>query len=386
MEAARYPASEFGRARRTGGRHSYVAYFPAPIPRSLGLPNATVRLLADAEGSLGQLAGVGRLLPNPELLIRPYLLREALSSTRIEGTQASLAEVLEADATGGAPNADVEEVVNYMEAMRWGLGRLEGLPMSTRLFGEMHRRLMAGVRGRERAPGELRRTQNWIGAPGSTVKTADFVPPPPSELADLLADWEKFAHEEPEMPLLVQDALLHSQFETIHPFLDGNGRLGRLLIVFFLIARGRLPAPLLYLSAYLERHRDEYYAALQETREAGDPVPWLELFLTAIQVEAEDALSRGRRLVDLRDRYLEAASALSSPHVPALVDLLCENPVITARSVEAGLGVSRPTALRLLRRMEEQGVLQERGAGLRGQRRYVAPELLDAVSGGADQE
>lgn len=386
MEAARYPASKFGRARRTGGRHSYVAYFPAPIPRSLGLPNATVRLLADAEGSLGQLAGVGRLLPNPELLIRPYLLREALSSTRIEGTQASLAEVLEADATGGAPNADVEEVVNYMEAMRWGLGRLEGLPMSTRLFGEMHRRLMAGVRGRERAPGELRRTQNWIGAPGSTVKTADFVPPPPSELADLLADWEKFAHEEPELPLLVQDALLHSQFETIHPFLDGNGRLGRLLIVFFLIARGRLPAPLLYLSAYLERHRDEYYAALQETREAGDPVPWLELFLTAIQVEAEDALSRGRRLVDLRDRYLEAASALSSPHVPALVDLLCENPVITARSVEAGLGVSRPTALRLLRRMEEQGVLQERGAGLRGQRRYVAPELLDAVSGGADQE
>jgi Fic family protein len=386
VEAARYPASKFGRARRTGGRHSYVAYFPAPIPRSLGLPNATVRLLADAEGSLGQLAGVGRLLPNPELLIRPYLLREALSSTRIEGTQASLAEVLEADATGGAPNADVEEVVNYMEAMRWGLGRLEGLPMSTRLFGEMHRRLMAGVRGRERAPGELRRTQNWIGAPGSTVKTADFVPPPPSELADLLADWEKFAHEEPEMPLLVQDALLHSQFETIHPFLDGNGRLGRLLIVFFLIARGRLPAPLLYLSAYLERHRDEYYAALQETREAGDPVPWLELFLTAIQVEAEDALSRGRRLVDLRDRYLEAASALSSPHVPALVDLLCENPVITARSVEAGLGVSRPTALRLLRRMEEQGVLQERGAGLRGQRRYVAPELLDAVSGGADQE
>ena len=170
MEAARYPASEFGRARRTGGRHSYVAYFPAPIPRSLELPNATVRLLADAEGSLGQLAGVGRLLPNPELLIRPYLLREALSSTRIEGTQASLAEVLEADATGGAPNADVEEVVNYMERCGGASGDSTGLPMSTRLFGEMHRRLMAGVRGRERAPGELRRTQNWIGAPGSTVE------------------------------------------------------------------------------------------------------------------------------------------------------------------------------------------------------------------------
>ena len=386
MEVARYPASEFGRARRTGGRHGYVAYFPAPIPRSLELPSATVRLLADAEGSLGQLAGVGRLLPNPELLIRPYLLREALSSTRIEGTQASLAEVLEADATGGVPNADVEEVVNYMEAMRWGLGRLESLPVSTRLLCGIHGRLMAGVRGRERAPGELRRTQNWIGAPGSTVETADFVPPPPSELAGLLADWEKFAHEKPEMPLLVQSALLHSQFETIHPFLDGNGRLGRLLIVFFLIARGRLPGPLLYLSSHLDRHRDEYYASLRAIQEAGDPVPWLELFLTAIQVEADDAVKRGQRLVELRDRYLEVASALPSPHGPAVVDLLCENAVITARSVEARLGVSRPTALRLLRRMEEQGVLQERDAGLRGQRRYVAPELLDAVSGGADQE
>lgn len=386
MEAARYPATEFGRARRTGGRHGYVAYFPAPIPRSLDLSSATVRLLADAEGSLGRLAGVGRLLPNPELLIRPYLLREALSSTRIEGTQASLAEVLEADATGGAPNADVEEVLNYMEAMRWGLGRLERLPVSTRLLCEMHGRLMAGVRGRERAPGELRRTQNWIGAPGSTVETANFVPPPPSELAELLADWEKFAHEDAEMPLLVQNALLHSQFETIHPFLDGNGRLGRLLIVFLLIARRRLPAPLLYLSSHLDRHRDDYYAGLQAIREAGDPVPWLELFLTAIQVEADDALRRGQRIVELRDRYLGAASSLSSPNALALVDLLCENPVVTARSVEASVGVSRPTALRLLRRMEALGVLREWGVGQRGQRRYVAFELMEAVSGDIESQ
>jgi len=386
VEVARYAATEFGRARQTGGRHGYVAYFPAPVPRSLDLPAATVARLADAEASLGRLAGIGRLLPKPELLVKPYLLREALSSTRIEGTQASLAEVLEADATGGVPNADVEEVVNYIEAMRWGLGRLERLPMSTRLLREMHRRLMSGVRGRERAPGELRRTQNWIGAPGSTVETADFVPPPPSELAGLLSDWEVFANEESEMPLLAQNALLHSQFETIHPFLDGNGRLGRLLIVFFLVTRGRLPAPLLYLSTHLERHRDEYYSALQDIRESGNPVPWIELFLTAVQVEADDALRRGDRLIEVRERYLEVASALSSPNAHALVDLICENPVMTARSVEARLAVSRPTALRLLRRMEEHGVLRASDAGQRGQRRYVAALLLDAVSGGIDAD
>ena len=267
MRPEKNPPSRFGEARRTAGAHGYVAYFPAPIPRTVELPVAIVSLLAEAEGALGQLAGVGLLLPNPDLLIRPYLLREALSSTRIEGTQASLAEVLEADAAGGPPNADVEEVVHYVEAMRWGLRRLEQLPISTRLICEMHRHLMAGVRGRERAPGELRASQNWIGAAGSTIETADFVPPPPGELADLLADWERFAHEEPEMPLLVQNALLHSQFETIHPFLDGNGRLGRLLLVFFLVTRSRLPAPLLYLSSYLECKRQDYYDALQIIRE-----------------------------------------------------------------------------------------------------------------------
>jgi Fic family protein len=202
-----------------------------------------------------------------------------------------MAEVLESDAVGGPPNADVEEVVNYAGAMRWGLERLDDLPLSTRLLCEMHRRLMDGVRGRELAPGELRTSQNWIGAPGSTIETAQFVPPPPAELAKLLTDWERFANEEPEMPL-VQNALLHSQLETIHPFLDGNGRLGRLLLVFFLVARGRLDAPLLYLSAYVERHRQDYYDALQDIRETGDPIPWIALFLTAVQTQARDAVLR----------------------------------------------------------------------------------------------
>ena len=383
MELERHPATRFGEARRTPGPHGYVAYFPAPIPRALELSGSTVRLLAEAEGALGQLAGVGRLVPNPDLLIRPYLLREALSSTRIEGTQATMAEVLETDAAGAAPNADVEEVVNYAAAMRWGLERLDELPLSTRLLCEMHRRLMAGARGRELAPGDVRKSQNWIGAPGSTIETAQFVPPPAGELGDLLADWERFAHEEPDMPLLVQDALLHSQFETIHPFLDGNGRLGRLLLVFFLVARGRLSAPLLYLSAYLEANRDDYFAALRAIQESGDPTPWIELFLRSVQTQAGDAVQRSQRIIELRDRYHEAAAAVGTQNALALVDLICENPLLTTRSIEDRLGVSRPTALRLLRRMEEQGVLSEADTGERGQKRYVAQAMMDAVTRGA---
>lgn len=381
MEIDRYPHTPFGRGRRTPGRHGYVAYFPAKIPRRLDLPAATVAILAEAESALGQLAAVGRLVPNPDLLIRPYLLREAVSSTRIEGTQATIDAVLDSDATGAGPSADIEEVVNYVAAMRDGLRCLERLPLSTRLLCEMHRLLMAGVRGRELAPGELRTTQNWIGPGGSTIESAPFVPPPAGELSELLSDWERFAHEELEMPLLVQNALLHAQFETIHPFLDGNGRLGRLMLVFFLVAHGRLPAPLLYLSAYLDENRDNYYASLQAIRENGDAIPWVDLCLKSIHTQSTDAVQRAQRIIALRERYREAASVMGTANAFDFVDLICENPVLTTRSIENRLAVSRPTALRLLRRMEEQGVLTEADEGARGQRRYVARELLDAVAG-----
>lgn len=381
MDVASYRSTQFGSARRVSGRHGYVAYFPEPVPRTLELPTSSVMLLADAEAALGRLAAVGGLLPNPDILVRPYLLREAVSSTRIEGTQATIEEVLDADAAGASPGADVEEVVNYVEAMRWGAKRLDELPISSRMLREMHKHLMAGVRGRDLAPGEFRSTQNWIGPPGSTIETAPFVPPPSSELPELLSDWERFAHEEPEMPLLVQNALLHAQFETIHPFLDGNGRLGRLMLVFFLVARERLPGPLLYLSAHLERNRETYYAALQTLRETGDALPWIDLFLTSVKSEASDAVGRAERIVALRDQYLEVAASLGTTNAVALVDLICENPVVTARSIENHLGVSRPTALRLLRRMEAQGVLIEQETGARGQRRYVADGMRALVVG-----
>ncbi len=245
---------------------------------------------------------------------------------------------------------------------------------------ETHRRLLSGVRGPERRPGEFRTTQNWIGRPGSTLATASFVPPPPDELAAILADWERFANDEPDMPLLMQNALLHAQFETIHPFLDGNGRLGRLLLVLFLIIRGRLTARLLYLSAGIERQRDRYCAALRAACTDGDALPWIELFLEAVQSQAIDAVRRAGRIVELRGRYRAAATTLGSVHALQVVDLMCENPIVTTRLVEARLGVARPTALRLLRQLEGAGLLEEAAQGARGQRRCVAREILGVVS------
>lgn len=380
MELSDYPRTVFGEARRTVGAHAYAAYFPAPLPRSFELPARLVPVLADAEAALGRLAGVGQLLPNPHLLIRPYLLREAIASTTIEGTQASLAEIFEQGAAGDRPNADVEEVLAYVDAMEWAVTEAPRLPLSIRMLLETHRRLLSGVRGADRRPGEFRVTQNWIGAPGSTLETASFVPPPPDAMVAALADWERFANETPGMPLLVQDALLHVQFETIHPFLDGNGRLGRLLLVLFLIVRGRLTAPLLYLSAGIERERDRYYAALRASRTDGDALPWIELFLDSVRSQSLDAVTRAEKIVGLRESYRARATQLGSVNALQLVDLMCENPIVTTRLVEARLGVARPTALRLLRQLADAELLEESAPGARGQRRYVARELMDVVT------
>ena len=272
MDASLYVDGTFGELRLVPGL-GYQAYHSRPLPQSVELAPSTVVCLADAEAALGRLAGAGRLLPNPHLLIRPYLLREALSSARIEGTQASLLGVLEAEAEERQYTPDIEEVLNYVLAMEKGLDRLDRIPLSLRLVREMHAILLSGVRGQERRPGEVRTSQNWIGPPGSTLKTASFVPPPPGEVGRLLSDWEGFVHQNRAIPVLVQSGLLHYQFETIHPFLDGNGRMGRLLIVFHLVIRDRLPQPLLYLSSYFERHRDEYYSKLQGVRERGILTP-----------------------------------------------------------------------------------------------------------------
>jgi Fic family protein len=380
MDAKRYADTQFGAARSTGGQHGYVAYFPRPLPRSVEISGPNVSLMADAEAALGRLAGTGRLLPNPELLVRPYLRKEALASTRIEGTQASLSEVFEAEVGDGVPGPDVEEVINYVAAVESGLSRLETLPLSGRLLREMHAIILAGVRGRDRQPGEFRRSQNWVGNPGATIATARFVPPPADEIEALVTDLERLIHESSVLPPVVEAALLHYQFETIHPFLDGNGRLGRLLIVFFLVVRGRLPAPLLYISPYFEERRDEYYEALQGVRERGDLQTWLDLFFRAVCTQATDALWRAELLIDLRERYRDAVRGRTRGAANDLVDELFVHPVITARTVESRLGITRPSALAALRSLEDVGILSATHAGSRGQLRWQAKGILGVLA------
>lgn len=380
MDADRHPDTQFGQVRRTGGKHGYLAYFPRPIPRQVPISQANLLRMADAEAALGRLAGAGRLLPHPHLLAGPYLRREAVASARIEGTQASLLDVFDAEASGQPLGADVEEVVNYVRAMENGLQRLETLPVSIRLIREMHAVILAGVRGRDLQPGDLRTTQNWIGSAGATIDMATFVPPPPEELADLLSDLERFIHENPQLPPLVQAALLHYQFETIHPFLDGNGRLGRLLIVFFLVVRGRLPEPLLYLSPYFEARRQEYYDALQGVRQEGDLDQWLGLFLDGVATQAIDAITRAERLTDLRERYRGEVRAVTRGVANRVVELALEQPVLNARVVEDRLGVSRPAALKALRQLADLGILVEAAAGQRGQLRWRAQEILSVLT------
>ena len=380
MELGDYRETQFGAAKYTTGPHRYVAYFPQPIPRRVEVSPANQLLAADAEAALGRLAGAGRLLPTPHLLVQPYLRREAVASARIEGTQASLAEVFDAEAGDLPLDPDVEEVVNYVSAMEAGLAHLAAVPFSTRLIRHIHGEILAGVRGRERQPGELRQTQNWIGTPGATIATARFVPPPPDELGPLLDDLERFVHEPPTLPPLIQAALLHYQFETLHPFLDGNGRLGRLLIVFFLVLRDRLPEPLLYISPYFEQHRDEYYEALQGVREQGDLDRWLTLFLTAVRTQAGDAVNRAERLLDLREDYRGRVQAATRGAANQLVELIFLQPIVTSRLVEDRLGISRVSALGAMRALIDLNILTAVAEGPRGQMRCRAMEVLGILS------
>ena len=306
-------------------------------------------------------------------------MREAVASTRIEGTQATIAEVYDAGASNQPLSPDVEEVTSYVRAMDHAVAALARLPISARLVRETHAVLLAGVRGAHQRPGEFRTSQNWLGAPGSTIETASFVPPPPEALVGAFDDWERFVNEAPAgLPLMAQAALMHYQFEAIHPFLDGNGRLGRLLIVLFLITRGRLTRPVLSMSPYFEERRDAYIGHLQSVHETGDLDLWLRFFASAVADSAADGVRRALLLVDLREDYRRQVPAQANLH--SLIDLTFESPVLTGRLVEQRLGVTRPTALRLLSVLADHGVLNERSAGPRSQRRWDAPEIMSVVT------
>jgi Fic family protein len=381
MDPNRFTDSSFGDVQREPGNRFQFWYFrPAALPRQLDLTTATVNALSEADASLGLLNGLSRLIREPELLVGPYLTREAVASSRIEGTQASLSEVLKAEAGETlAGSEDVAEVERYIRATRRGFTLVKELPIGQRLIKELHAILLAGVRGDQKLPGELRRTPVWIGSPNDNPSTAIFVPPIPSEVADCLADWESFVNLKAEMPVLVKCALMHYQFETIHPFLDGNGRIGRLLINLQLLEEERLFRPLLYLSGYLESHREEYFERLQAVRERGQIQEWLQFFFTAVKRQADDAVARAGALVDLRERYLGEASQTRS-HLQALVRLVFGNPYVTVTRVERALDLTNAGARNIVREAERRGWLQEIGTAGRGGRVFwVASEVFDII-------
>ncbi|MDE0268348.1 MAG: Fic family protein [Acidimicrobiaceae bacterium] len=360
----------------------FWAFHPKPLPHRIDLDNETVRLLDQATAAVNRLGGVGLLLPNPRLLIGPYLRIEAVLSSRIEGTQTDVPQLLRLEAdrlTSPEQTEDAREVANYVVALEHGLSRVrDGFPISVRLMREMHEYLLKGVRGHHRTPGELRKSPVWIG--GDTLGNAIFVPPPPDIIQDALRDLEIFIHKR-QLPLLIQLALAHYQFEAIHPFLDGNGRLGRILIPLLLVERNVLPEPLLYLSAYFEQNRSEYYDLLLRTNQQGDLIPWLKFFLKGVRQQARNAEQRTHRLVklqtDLRNQLLKEGRPSS---VLRLAEHLFSLPIVTTRMVAELINVTAPTANTAIRALVERGDLQEI-SGRERYRLYQATEIFDAAYG-----
>jgi Fic family protein len=358
---------------------SYSAFVPAPLPPELDWTPRLIGALSDADRLVGRLAGEGGRLPNPHILIRPFVQREAVLSSKIEGTQATLGELLaaEAGATVDRSPDDLREVGNYVVALEHGISRLKKLPLCVRLTRELHQKLMTGVRGQQAAPGQFRKTQNWIGKPGSTIATASYIPPPPGEIEPCLAAWEKFLNAS-TLPPLVTIALAHYQFEAIHPFLDGNGRVGRLLITLFLIERKILPTPLLYLSAFFEASRREYYDGLRGVSERGAWKDWLEYFLLGVARMSEDALSRATRINQLLAQWQKKVSGESSRNPLRVVELLGTNPFITTNGVADKLRIAFTTAQRSIERLKRASIVEHVGDAKRD-RVYCATALLNIL-------
>jgi Fic family protein len=365
----RLSSSRSGRyVRQSGG---YSAFIPNDLPPDPPIDLGSLsEILSEATLGIGRLDGVGRTLPNPDLFVAMYVRREAVLSSQIEGTQSTLDDVLayELDASTARFPADVAEVVNHVAAMNYGLERLNTLPLSLRLLREIHGVLMRGVRGDEKDPGEFRRTQNWIGPRGGNLAAAAFVPPPASDVGSLLGSFEGFMRDRGSLPPLVHAAVSHAHFETIHPFLDGNGRVGRLLVTFLLVHEGILHRPLLYLSSFLKRHRSEYYDRLMAVRHDGNWEGWLDFFLRGVAETAEEATRTATSIVHLRDANRAEIQSLGA-HAIELLDHLYEQPVVNIAAAQQLLKVSWPTANKLIQQFEAKGLLREM-TGLRRNRTY----------------
>ena len=364
--------------------HGVLAFIPDPAPRSLDLDASAIKLLAAAERALGRLAGLTQREFNPYLVSSPLLRREAILSSRIEGTittpeQLVLLEAEERNDGVPSPRADhdTEEVLNYVRAMQHGLARLHRLPVSLTLVREIHRVLMSGVRGERHEPGEFRRSQNFIASGRSNaIEEARFVPPPVPQMNECLSDLEKYLHDDLDIPLLVQLAIAHYQFEAIHPFRDGNGRVGRLLIPLVMVARERLDEPLLYLSAFFEKNRDRYVDLLLEVSQKGSWLAWVKFFLGGVADSAEDACRQADAMMALRQEYHRTFQAdRSSAKIIRLVDELFQSPSITIKKAARLLDLSHQGAANNVHKLEDAGILREITGGKRNQV-FIADRIL----------
>jgi Fic family protein len=378
-----FEGSKTGKCVKT--MQGYYAFIPCEIrtiSQAAEYNHTIVSLLSKADRLLGELSGTGRVIQNPYRLISPYIRREAVSSSSIEGTQSSLRDLFlyEAQEVKQPRIPDVKEVSNYVKALEEGIKLLDRLPISTRLICEMHGILMQGVRGEHATPGELRRSQNWIGPPGCTLNEATYVPPPVQEMKMALGDWEKFINADMQIPVLIQAAVTHYQFEAIHPFIDGNGRIGRLLIILLLLQKGCLTQPLLYLSEFFDKYRDEYYRLLLAVSQKGDIQTWIEFFLRGIIRKSEDALRDSRIILHCYEKYQNVIK--SSKQVPEsvykLIDEIFKIPVVSISNMSNKLGVQYNSIKNGVLRLVTLGILQEVG-GKKRNKIYVAHELLEIL-------
>ncbi|MCH8298693.1 MAG: Fic family protein [Chloroflexi bacterium] len=358
------------------------AFVPDPLPPRFDIGPATIKKLSAADFALGELRGVGQMLPNAQLLIAPFLRREAVLSSRIEGTIASLDQLImfEVEPSRESQNPDVGEVANYVSAMEYGLKRLDELPVSLRLIRELHEKLLTGVRGQDRRPGEFRQTQNAIGQQGLPVEEARYIPPPVAQMTQALSDLELFIHGSSDLPFLVQLALVHYQFEAIHPFLDGNGRIGRLLLSLLLCEKGYLTQPMLYLSGFLEKHRDRYINSLLRVSQSGDWAGWIDFFLEGVAEQSHDAVERSGLLLALHQQYREKAQTARASALPLLlIDQLFQIPALTITMARGLLDVTQVSAQRSVDRLVDLGILEE-VTGQQRNRLYLAREILNTVN------
>jgi cell filamentation protein, protein adenylyltransferase len=360
----------------------YWAFTPYTLPPKIDLDWDLINLLSEADKKLGELSGAGQLLKNPHLLINPFIRREAVLSSRIENTQTGMDQLFlfEADESATTTTPDAKEVVNYIRAMEYGLKRLETLPISRRLVCEIHRLLMKDVRGEHATPGEMRTTQNWIGSPGCTLDNATYVPPPVDQMNHAFSELEKYLNTDTKESPLIQCALMHYQFEAIHPFIDGNGRVGRLLITFMLCEKGYLKQPLLYLSAFFERYRSDYYRHLLDISQNGDWRGWIDFFLHGICQQAQEALDSTSALIDLYEEYRKKIVGKRVPQAAyRLVDYLFKNPIISVSNLAKEWDVSFQTLRRGVDYLVDKGLLEE----ITGQQRnqlFYAKDILIALS------